>query len=268
MIADHPLARLAALPGTTPAHALPVHLPCVVKMIVKSVAVPTLGGRVPGLVSRALAQRTIRSHVDESALAVTHHAPLLPVCGLNAPGHTLLNATGTVGCARALGATICRCNDCARVRLTLHGHTSPVTGHTNVAGLVTALPLTARGLGRSWWPGRSRRDHEEAVVVSCDRSNSGSKVEPAPAVAGGSIPLPTSSFTDLVRLFFSLSGPVAQRDAAVGSLLLAAGVTVVGVLPGPAYLVTPAAPVACSSAMPALGVSTPAGAASATASPG
>ena len=159
MIADHPLARLAALPGTAPAHALPVHLPCVVKMIVKSVAVPALGlgGRVPGLVSCALAPRTIRSRVDESALTVTRHAPPLPVCGLNAPGHTLLNATGTVGCARAraLGATICRCNDCAHVRLavvrpgvTTHGHTSPVTGHMNVAGLVTALPLTARGLGR------------------------------------------------------------------------------------------------------------------------
>ena len=64
---------------------------------------------------------------------------------------------------------------------------------------------------RSWRPGRSRRDREEAVVASCDRSNSRSTVEPAPAVAGGSIPLPTSSFTDVVRLFLSLSGPVAQR---------------------------------------------------------
>ena len=77
---------------------------------------------------------------------------------------------------------------------------------------------------------------------------------PAPAVTGSSLPLPTSSFPDLVRLFLSLSGPLAQRDAAIGSLLPAAGVTGAGVLPGPA------ARVACSSAMLAPGVSTPAGA--------
>ena len=60
-----------------------------------------------------------------------------------------------------------------------------------------------------------------------------------------------------------------QRDATVGSLLTAAGVTGAGVLPGPAALVIFAAPVACSSAsVPAPGVVTPAGAASATASPG
>ena len=116
---------------------------------------------------------------------------------------------------------------------------------------------------RSWWPGRSCRDREVAIVASHNRGNSGSTVEPAPSVAGGSIPLPTSSF----RLFLSLSGPVAQRDAAVGSLLSVAGVTGTGVLPGPTTPVTPAAPVACLSAMPAPGVSTPAGAASATALP-
>ena len=52
------------------------------------------------------------------------------------------------------------------------------------------------------------------------------------------------------------------------SLLSAAGVTSARCLPAPAALVTSAAPVACSSAMPAPGVSTPSGAASATASPG
>ena len=88
-------------------------------------------------------------------------------------------------------------------------------------------------------------------------------VEPAPAVAGGSVPLPTSSFMDLVRLFLSLSGPVAQQDAAAGSMLSAAGV-----LPGHTALLTPTAPVAFSSVMPSPGVSTPAGAAFATTSPG
>ena len=87
-------------------------------------------------------------------------------------------------------------------------------------------------------------------------------------VAGGSSSLPTSSFSDLVRLFLSLFGPVAQRDAAVGSLLSAAGVTGAGVLPGPTAPVTSAAPVVCSSAMPALGVSTPTSVASGTTSPG
>ena len=122
---------------------------------------------------------------------------------------------------------------------------------------------------RSWQPGQSRRDREEAVLASRDRNNSGSTVEPAPAVAVGSIPLPTSSFLDLVRLVLSLPWSVAQRDVAVGSLLTAAGVTSAGVLPGPAALVTSAAPIACSSAsVPAPGVVTPASAASATASPG
>ena len=98
-----------------------------------------------------------------------------------------------------------------------------------------------RSRKRSWQPGQIRRDCMDAVVASRDRGNSGSTVEPAPAVAGASIPLPMSSFPDLVRLFLSLSGSVAQRDAAVGSLLTAAGVAGAGVLPGPAAPVTSAA---------------------------
>ena len=126
----------------------------------------------------------------------------------------------------------------------------------------------SRSRKRSWRPGRSRWDRKEAVVASRDRGNSGSTVEPAPAVVGCSIPLPTYSFPDLVRLFLSLSEPVAQRDVAVGSLLTAAGVTGAGVLSGPATPVTSAAPVACLSAsVPAPGVRTPAGTASVTASP-
>ena len=93
--------------------------------------------------------------------------------------------------------------------------------------------------------------------------NSGSRV------AGSSIPRLTPSLPDLARLFLSLSGSLAQRDTAVGSLFTAAGVTGAGVLPGPVALVTSAAPVVCLSAsVPAPGVMTPAGAASATASPG
>ena len=94
-------------------------------------------------------------------------------------------------------------------------------------------------------------------------------MEPAPAVAGSSIPRLMPSLPDHAWLFLSLSGSLAQRDAVIGSFFTAAGVTDAGVLPGPAAPVTSAAPVACSSAsVPAPGVVTPAGAASATASPG
>ena len=90
-------------------------------------------------------------------------------------------------------------------------------------------------------------------------------MEPTPAVGGGSILCPTSSLPDFVRLFLSLSGSMAQQDAAVRFLLTAAGVTGAGVLPNPAAPVTSAAPVACSSAsVPAPDAVTPAGAASAT----
>ena len=88
-----------------------------------------------GLASRALAPWTVRSLVDESALAVTHHAPLLPVCGLCSTGHGLLATTGTVGCARTLEVTISSHNDCTRIRLAVarpgvtgRGHTGPATG--------------------------------------------------------------------------------------------------------------------------------------------
>ena len=156
MIVYHALARLTGLPGTAPVHALYIYLPRVVEILVKGVAVPVhgLGGRMTGLASHGL--------VDENALAVTCPAPLLPVCGLE-----LLTATGTFKCARPLGVTVHCCNDCARVCLaiarlsvTTRSHTGPATGCLTIAGL---------------------------VVASRDRGNSGSTVEPAPAVAGSSI---------------------------------------------------------------------------------
>ena len=94
---------------------------------------------------------------------------------------------------------------------------------------------------RSWRPRRSHRDRVEAVFASRDRGNSGSKVEPAHAVAGGSAPLPTPSLQDLARLFFSLSGPFVQWDAVGASLFSAAGVTGAGALPGLAAPVTSSA---------------------------
>ena len=76
------------------------------------------------------------------------------------------------------------------------------------------------------------------------------------------------SLLDLARLFLSLSGSLAQRHAAVGSLFTAADVTGAGVLPGPAAPVTSAAPVARSSlSVPTPGVVPLADAASATGSP-
>ena len=93
-------------------------------------------------------------------------------------------------------------------------------------------------------------------------------VAPAPAAGGGSTAPPMSSFPDLVRLVLSLSGSVDQRDAVLGSLLSAAAVTSTGGVPAPATTVLSVTPVACLSSVPAPGASTPAGAASATASPG
>ena len=93
-------------------------------------------------------------------------------------------------------------------------------------------------------------------------------MNPAPAVASGSSALPTSSLPDLVRLFLSLSGTMEQLGAVLGSLLSAAAVTGAGGVLAPTTPVPTAAPVACLSTVPAPGASTPAGAASVTASPG
>ena len=76
-----------------------------------------------------------------------------------------------------------------------------------------------------------------AVSDSWDRSNSGSRVEPTPVVAG----------QGLARLFLSLSGPFVQWDAVGSSLFAAVGVTGAGALPGPAAPVTSSAPLACTS---------------------
>ena len=149
--------------------------------------------------------------------------------------------------------------------MTARGHTGPTASHVAVAGLVTALLLLTI---RSWRPGRSRRDRAEAVDASHDRSNSGLAVGPAPAAVGGCTAFPTSSFPDLVRLVLSLSGSAEQRGAVLGSLLSATAVTGAGGVPAPAAPVPPAVPVACSSAVPAPGALTPAGAACATALPG
>ena len=64
-----------------------------------------LGQLVTGFGHRALVPLTGRGHMDESALAVTRHAPLLPICSLVAPGRGLLTATETDGYAHTLGVT-------------------------------------------------------------------------------------------------------------------------------------------------------------------
>ena len=60
------------------------------------------GGRVTGLASCALVPRTVCGLVDEGALAMTRHAPLLLVCGLGGPGPGLRTATGPVRFACSL----------------------------------------------------------------------------------------------------------------------------------------------------------------------
>ena len=193
----------------------------------KSVAVPVHGlrGHVSGLASRALAPQAVRCHGDEDSLVVTRHAPPLPVYGLDVPSRDLLTATGTAECTRALGATsrsVCGRDNCTCNRLAVARPGVTHGSHYRSRDCRWSRdrsPLSSgssRSGKRNWRPGRSCRNHKEAVVASRDRGNSGSTVEPVPTVAGGSIPLPTSSFPDLVWLFLSLSGPVAQRDAAIG----------------------------------------------------
>ena len=151
VIVDHALARLAGLPGTAPAHALHVYLPRMVGNLVKGVAVPVHGleGRVTGLASCALAPRTVRGVVDEGALAVTCHALLLLVYGLDDPG--------IVECACALEATVRGHSDCARSHLavarpglTALSHGRGVGGLDEVAGIarrLLLLPAIAATLG-------------------------------------------------------------------------------------------------------------------------
>ena len=107
--------------------------------------------------SLALVPRIVHGLVDEGALTVTRHTPLLPVCGLSDPGCGLRTATGPVGFARALGVTVRGLNDCTRVRLPVArsgmtgcGHTGPITGRVTVTGHVTVRPFppTVRGLGK------------------------------------------------------------------------------------------------------------------------
>ena len=88
MIIGHAREIGERLLETTPA------LPFRVELLGKSVAVLALG--LGGLVTgHALVPRTVCGSVNENALAVTRHAPLLPVCGLIAPGRFLLTTNGT-----------------------------------------------------------------------------------------------------------------------------------------------------------------------------
>ena len=100
--------------------------------------------------------------MDDGALAMTRHAPPLP---------------GRY--------------DCTRDHLAIARPS--VTAHRSRRWSRDRSPLSSgrsQSRKRSWRPGQSRWDREEAVVASCDRGNSGPTAEPAPAVAGGSIPLP------------------------------------------------------------------------------
>ena len=224
--------------------------------------------------SCALTPRTVRGHVDESALAVTSRSPSAHVQSRRSRSRSSdcyrdqrvhLRSQSDRLRSRQLRSRSTGHSEARRDRLRSHGsryrsrdgHWSPDRSPSSDY---------SRSGKRSWRPGRSRRDRAGAVDASLDRSNSGLTVEPAPAAAGGSTALPTSSFPDPIRLVLSLSGSVDQWGAVLGSLLLAAAVTGARSVPAPATTVPSAAPVACSSSVP--GASTPAGVASATTSPG
>ena len=253
MIIGHALERLKSLPGTALAHALHDLLPREVKILMKGVTVPVrgLGSRDRSCGSCSRSMDRLRSRGQRLSLHDSSHSPsaLVRSCG---PGRGSLDCYWSRLWSRRLRSRLSGRREARRDRSRSHWcryrsrDRSPLSSERSWS------------MERSWRPGRSCRDCEEAVVASRDRGNSGSRVDSAPVVAGGSIPRLTPSLPDLARLFLSLSGFLAQWDA---------GVTSAGVLPGPAAPVTSAAPVACPSAsVPAPGVVTPAGAASATGS--
>ena len=106
--------------------------------------------------SRKLRSRsTTRSQTHgRGALDGIRHALPLPMCG---PGRGLQTATGLAEFACALGVAVRGLDECVRALLavarpgvTVCGHTGPVTGHVTVAshGIGPFSPLTVRGRGR------------------------------------------------------------------------------------------------------------------------
>ena len=168
--------------------------------------------------------------------------PFCPGGGLGSPGHGIRTATGPIRFTHSLGGDHLQ----SRVRSRSSGHREAQLDRSRSHGSRyrsrdrhrsrDRLPLSSDRLQsrkRIWQPGQSCWDRVE-VSASQDRGNSGSRVEPAPVVVGGSAPLPTPNLQDLARLFLSLLEPFAQRDAVGASLFLAAGVTSTRALPGPA----------------------------------
>ena len=259
------------LPETAPAPFAYSHLG--VGILARSIAVPALGlgVTVTCRVGRVPTPRTVRGLVDGGALAVTRPALLLPAYGLVAPGRCLRAATGIAECARAFGVTARGLDECARNLLAVArpGDGSRYRSRDRRWSRDRSPSSDRSRSGkRSWRSGWGHWDRAEAAVASRDRGDSGLTVAPAPAVAGGATALPTSSFPDLVRLVFSLSGSVEQRGVVLGSLFSSAVVTDAGGVPAPAAPVPTAAAISCSPSVPAPGGLTSAGAASATASHG
>ena len=99
VICDCALARFGALPRAAPALALPKPPAHLVGSVGKGDVVPAHGlvGRMPSLVSRALAPRPVCGLFDVGTLAGALHAPPLPVGSLIIPGRGLWTATGPSG---------------------------------------------------------------------------------------------------------------------------------------------------------------------------
>ena len=166
------MEREEAPPETAPACALHAYLPLGVELPMKNITVPALGLEVLVLClgSRALDPRTVRGHMDESALAVTRHDHLLPVCSLVALSRCRLTATGSVECAHARGLDDCAGETwCDHSRS--HGYRQRSCDRRRSRDHSPSFDCSRFGK-RSWRPGRSRRDRAEAVGASRDRDNS------------------------------------------------------------------------------------------------
>ena len=198
-------------------------------------------------------------------------------CGLGGPGCGLQTHTGLVGFAHALRVTVCGLDECTRALLavtrpsvTVRVHTGTATGLVTITGHGTGpfSPLTVRSQGigvggQGGATGIARR----LLLPPGIAATLGQGWRLPLRWRAAPVPCPRLLCRTSPGCSSACQGPL--RDAVVGSLFSAAGVTGAGVLPGPAAPVMSSAPSECLSvSVPARIVVSPAGAASAIGSAG